>query len=142
MLGFTITDESGRPLQGVAVRDIFNSPPRFTTDQTGIFRDRLPHRDIFGCCFTAQGYLEHHVTVYRGGAHGETYYVDHSWIDRGSGRITVTESMRIEYPAKQSTLIPVIMERPKSNKPAAGNAGFARQLASERHRPGVPEPER
>jgi hypothetical protein len=29
-----------------------------------------------------------------------------------------------------------------ANKPAAGNAGFALQLAIERHFPGAPEPER
>jgi hypothetical protein len=123
IMNFTVTDESGQPLQGVAVRDMFNSPPRFTTDHTGTFHDRLPHRDIFGCCFTVQGYLEHHVTVYRGGAHAETYYVDHSWIDRGSGRINVTESKRIEYPARQSTIIPVIMRTSVQN--ASPNSGPA-----------------
>ena len=30
----------------------------------------------------------------------------------------------------------------RANKPAAGNAGWTSQLAIERHRPGMPEPER
>jgi hypothetical protein len=67
------------------------------------------------CTFTAEGYQEHHVTVYRGGAHGETYYVDHSWIDRGQGHITVTDNQRIEYPSQKTTVIQVIMKPTKRN---------------------------
>ena len=111
VLSFAVTNEAGSPLEGVAVRDVFNSPSRFTTDRTGLFHDRVPHRDIFGCCFTSDGYQEHHVTVYRAGAHGETYYVDHAWIDRSTDRITVTDSQRIAYQAKDSTDIPVVMKR-------------------------------
>jgi hypothetical protein len=110
-LSFMITDEAGKPLQGVAVRDVFDSAPRFTTDGTGKFGDRVPHTDTFVSCFTAEGYQEHHVTVYRAGAHGETYFVDHSWIDRGAYHITVTESQRVTYPSKQSTVIPIMMYR-------------------------------
>ncbi len=122
LVSFTVTDANGKPLADVALRRSFNSPPTAVTDQMGVVRERVPHRDALSCVFTADGYQEHHVTIQRGGADGETFYVYHSWLERKartermSKTITETGKEQMHYPSQQPITIPIIMMERSTNE--------------------------
>jgi hypothetical protein len=115
LLSFIVTDEDGRPFAGVQVRDTFNSEPKLVADQTGVVCLRLPQRLLLACVFTADGYQEHHVVVEQTDSHGESFCIDHSWYERGSGKITNTTNERVFYSSKPPVTIPIAMKKIGTN---------------------------
>jgi hypothetical protein len=111
VLSFEVTDEGGRPFAGVKLRDTFNSEPKAVTDQTGVVCQSLPYRGLLGGVFTADGYQEHGIVVQQIGSHGESFCVDHSWLERGPRKITVTTNERAFYSSKPPATIPIIMKK-------------------------------
>jgi len=111
LMSFDVTDEGGRPFAGVELRDTFNSAPKLVTDQSGVVRQSLPYGRLLVCVFTANGYQEHHIVVEQTGSHGESFCVDHSWYERGSGKITNTTNERAFYSSKPPVTIPIIMKK-------------------------------
>ena len=110
-MSFDVVDESGRAFAGVQLRDTFNSAPKLLTDQTGVVRQSLPYGRLLVCVFTADGYQEHHIVVEQTGNHGESFCVDHSWYERGSGKITNTTNERAFYSSKPPVSIPIVMKK-------------------------------
>ena len=111
LITFAVADEGGKPFAGVQLRDTFNSEPRLVADGAGIIRLRLPQRSLLACVFTADAYQEHHVVVEQTDIRGESFCVDHSWYERGSGKITNTANERVFYSSKSPVTIPIVMKK-------------------------------